>query len=306
MPHKIRGNLSLPVNYPLLSKMDRGETLINFPFRLSYSRLNQNMDIKHRYGNLALVAGGSEGLGAAHARYLAASGLDLVLVARRSEVLEPFAVSLRNTYGVQVDCLTLDLGQPDAAQHIIDQLSGRAIDILVYNPGYSYIGKFEAQPLQLHHDIMQINMITALDLVYYFGNQMLVRGKGAIVLMASLAGFQGTGFIATYAATKAFDQILAESLWYEWKSRGVDVIACCAGATATPNFLNTRPRKQHPLAPKVQKPEDVVRECYAHLGKRPSIIAGRANKIATFFMLRLMSRKSAIRTMGDTTTEMYM
>ncbi len=264
------------------------------------------MDSLQHYGKLALVAGGSEGLGAAHAQYLATAGKDLILVARRSEVLEPFAQSLRNQYGIQVDCIALDLGRSDAAQQIIDRLEGRSIDLFVYNPGYSYIGKFEDQPLALHHEIMQINMLTALDLVYYFGNEMLRKGRGAIVLMASLAGFQGTGFIATYSATKAFDQILAESLWYEWKARGVDVLACCAGATATPNFLNTRPKKQHPLAPKVQKPEDVVRECYAHLGKRPSVIAGRANKIATFFMLRLMSRKAAVTTMGNTTQEMYM
>ena len=72
---------------------------------------------------------------------------------------------------------------------------------------------------------------------------MLARKKGGIVLMLSLAGMQGAGFLSTYAASKAFDLVLAESLWYEWKLRGVDVIACVAGATASPNFLNTKPKE---------------------------------------------------------------
>ena len=123
--------------------------------------------------------------------------------------------------------------------------------------------------------------------------------------MASLAGFQGTPFIATYAATKAFNQILAESLWYEWKNRGIDVIACCAGATSSPNFLNTNPGKQNFFAPKVQTPEAVVAECFKRLGTTPSFITGRANKIASFFMQRMLPRKKAVTIMGDTTKKMY-
>lgn len=262
--------------------------------------------LKEKYGSLALIAGGSEGIGAAYAHYLAAAGFDLVLIARRQSSLEDFAQAMRLQYQVQVDSICMDLAQPDAAQKLATQLDGREIGIMVYNPGLSYIGRFEERPLEVHREIMQTNMLTLLELIHHFGHRMLKRGRGAIICMASLAGFQGTGFIATYAATKAFDQMLAESLWYEWKGRGVDVIACCAGATATPNFLNTRPAKQHFLAPKVQQPEDVVRECFKHLGKRPSFISGRANKWATFFMVRVLSRKKAVQTMGDTTTRMYM
>ncbi len=82
-------------------------------------------------------------------------------------------------------------------------------------------------------------MLTPLDMLHTFGGKMLARGRGGIVLMASLAGFQGSGFLSMYAATKAFNRIMAESLWYEWKDSGVDVIACCAGATSTLNFIET-------------------------------------------------------------------
>ncbi len=263
------------------------------------------MTLKEKYGDLALIAGASEGIGAAYARQLAAEGINLVLIARKKDQLERFALELTTQYGVVVNCIQEDLADPDAANRIMDQIRDEQIDIFIYNAGNSYIGKFEEQTWNVHKEIAFTNMITPMQLTYRIAPGMLERGKGAIIFMASLAGFQGTPFIATYAATKAFDQILAESLWYEWKGRGVDVMACCAGATSTPNFLKTNPGNQHFLAPKVQTPEAVVTECLKRLGKTPSFITGRANKIASFFMRRILSRRKAIVTMGDTTKKMY-
>jgi short-subunit dehydrogenase len=120
-----------------------------------------------------------------------------------------------------------------------------------------------------------------------------------------LAGFQGSGFLAAYGASKAFNRVLAEGLWYEWKDEGVDVIACCAGATSTPGYIATQPEKSSLFAPKVQKPEEVVAECMQKLGKRPSYITGRGNRIASFIMQRVLPRKMAITIMGDTTRKMY-
>ena len=98
---------------------------------------------------------------------------------------------------------------------------------------------------------------------------------------------------------------MAESLWYEWKDSGVDVIACCAGATSTRNFVETKPEKATFLAPAVQTPMEVAKECLAQLGKQPSFIAGRGNRIASFFMQKIFPRKTAITIMGDTTRKMY-
>jgi short-subunit dehydrogenase len=263
------------------------------------------MKLKEKYGNLALIAGASEGIGAAYARQLAAKGINLVLIARKKEQLDRFAAELTNRYGIDVICIQEDLADPDAANRIIDQVREYEINLFIYNAGNSYIGKFEEENWSLHKEIAFTNMLTPMELTHSFAPGMLKRGKGAIIFMASLAGFQGTPFIATYAATKAFDQILAESLWYEWKDRGVDMLACCAGATSSPNFLKTNPGKQHFLAPKVQTPEAVVMECLKQLGKTPSFITGTGNKIASFFMQRILSRKKAVMTMGDTTKKMY-
>ena len=100
---------------------------------------------------------------------------------------------------------------------------------------------------------------------------MVDKRKGAIVLMTSLAGLQGSGYLSVYASTKAFNRILAESLWYEWKNSGVDVIGCCAGATATPGYKNTNPEKSGFFAPQVLEPEEVAKECLRMLEEQTEL-----------------------------------
>jgi uncharacterized protein len=263
------------------------------------------MSLKQKYGSLALVAGASEGIGEAFSRFLAEAGMDLILVARKKEPLDKLADLLRNEFHVNVDCLVCDLSTDDVTQIISEFLTGREISLLVYNAALSYIGPFERHSALEHKKIAVTNMITPMSLVRNYGETMIKRGKGAVILMASLAGFQGSGYLATYASSKAFTRVLAESLWYEWKTKGVDVLACCAGATSTPNFIRTNPEKKSFFAPRVQSPEEVVRECMKRLGKTPSFIAGRGNRIASFFMQKLLPRKMAINIMGDTTKKMY-
>jgi hypothetical protein len=261
--------------------------------------------LKQKYGSLALVAGASEGIGAAFATHLAAAGMDLILIARRLDPLEKFAATLTERYPINIDCISCDLADPQAVQQLQRATDGREINLLVYNAALSYIGPFEKNSIEHHDQIAQANMVTPMNLMQIFGTPMLQKGKGALILMASLAGFQGSGFLAAYAATKAFNRVLAESLWYEWRDRGVDVIACCAGATSTPGFIHTKPEKTSFFAPRVQTPEEVVKECFEQLGKNPSFVTGTGNKLASFIMQRLMPRRLAITIMGDTTRKMY-
>ncbi|MEP7279708.1 MAG: SDR family NAD(P)-dependent oxidoreductase [Bacteroidota bacterium] len=263
------------------------------------------MSLKQKYGPLALVAGASEGIGAAFARHLAEEGMDLVLVARRKEPLDQLASSLTSQYKIKVSCICCDLAADNAAHQLQDELMGKEINLLVYNAALSYIGPFEKNSLEHHKQIAHANVITPMNLLQIMCEPMLKNGRGAFVLMSSLAGFQGSGFLAAYAASKAFNKVLAESLWYEWKNRGVDVIACCAGATATPNFIKTKPEKADFFAPRVQSPEEVAKECFKKLGKQPSFVTGTGNKIASFIMQKLLPRKMAINIMGDTTKKMY-
>lgn len=263
------------------------------------------MNLKQKYGNRALVAGASEGIGAAFATRLAAEGMDLVLIARRYEPLQELSAILENKFKVEVRCIQIDLGNADAALLIEKELDGREISLLVCNAAQSVIGPFVKNSFKDHSVVTQVNMITPLHLIHVFGEKMLAKNRGAIILMTSLAGFQGSGYLSVYAATKAFTRVLGESLWYEWKKSGVDVIACCAGATATPNFKNTSPQKTSFFAPGVMLPEEVVNECFKNLGKKPSFITGRGNRVAAFIMQKILPRKVTVNLMGDNTRKMY-
>jgi uncharacterized protein len=263
------------------------------------------VSFKEKYGPVALVAGASEGLGAAFAHALAARGLDLVLIARRTAPLEATARQIAQQYNVDVLPVACDLAASNATQQIAQTIGAREIGFMVYNAAQSYIGPYLATGLSTHLGIAAVNATTPLAMLHEFGSKMAQRKRGGIVLMASIAGFQGSGYLATYAATKAFNRVLAEGLWYEWKPLGVDIIACCAGATATPNYLNTSPGKASWLEPKPQLPEQVVEECLRRIGTTPSFVSGAGNKWVAFLMQRLFPRKQAIQIMGDGMKKMY-
>lgn len=260
---------------------------------------------KSKYGNTALVAGASEGMGAAFSEALAQRGLDLVLVARRKEPLDLLAEKLRTKYKIDVQTISCDLTLDDATERIQAAIGDCEINFLVYNACLSYIGHYLEADVTEHTNIAQVNMITPIRMLHHFGAKMVAKRRGGVVVMSSLAGLQGSGYLSTYAATKAFDKIIAEGLWYEWKPAGVDVIACCAGATSTPNYINTKPLKTSLFEPKAQKPEEVVEECLQRIGTTPSFISGRSNRFASFIMQKLMPKKLAVNIMGDTTKKMY-
>jgi uncharacterized protein len=261
--------------------------------------------LKKKYGKTALIAGASEGIGAAYAECLAKEGINLLLVARRLELLQEFAGKLQSIYGIKTTCISCDLSDSNAAVSLEKELRDTEINILVYNAALSFIGPYLENSIEEKIKMAQVNMLTPMTLVHLFGEKMITKQKGAIVLMASMAAFQGSGYLSVYGATKAFNRILGESLWYEWKDKGVDVIACCAGATSTPNYLNSNPEKNGIFAPRVLTPGEVAGECLSKLGKQPSWIPGRGNRIASFFMQKFMTRKAAVSIMGGTTKKMY-
>ena len=132
---------------------------------------------------------------------------------------------------------------------------------------------------------------------------MAERGRGGLIVMSSMSGLQGTALVTTYAATKAFDMVLAEGLWAELRERGVDVIACVAGATRTPGFESTNPQDAGSLA-RPMEAEQVVDEALAALSRGPTMIAGRLNR-AVATTLRLVSRRGATRFISQATRRMY-
>jgi short-subunit dehydrogenase len=253
----------------------------------------------NRYGPTALVAGASRGIGAAFARELAGAGLQLVLVARRALPLEELAKELRAAHGVEVRTLTCDLGDEAAADAIAGACGGLEIGLLVYNAAASSVGRFLDTPREDHLRSVHVNARGPMLLAHALGGPMAARGRGGIVLMSSLAAFQGTPLVASYAATKAFNLVLAEGLWSELGKRGVDVLACCAGATLTPGYERKTPsRAARRFAPQPQDPADVAEEALQALGRRPVVVTGLGNRFASFMLRRIASRRLAVAMMG--------
>jgi short-subunit dehydrogenase len=257
-----------------------------------------SLGFRERYGPWGLVAGASEGLGAGFGRELAARGLNVVLLARRADVLAQVAGEIADTHGVEVRHAAVDLADPGALETIEGSTAGLEVGLLVYNAGLSVVGSFLDQPLQSHLAELEVNCRRPLELGYRFGRRMLERGRGGILLMSSLAGSQGSPGIAHYGATKAWNTVFAEGLWWELRRHGIDVLACRAGATRTPGYLGDRADDRGSRFVPEMEPAEVVSEALAALGRQPSVIPGRANRVAAFLLQRLLPRRTAIDVMG--------
>ena len=265
------------------------------------ARGNGTGSFVERYGRFALVAGASSGLGAEFARQLAARGLDLVLLARRAELLAALADELRAAHAVEVRTASVDLGAPALLDGVRAATAGLEVGLVVYNAAHSLIGPFLSQPLADKLRIIDVNCRGPLVLADEFGRAMAARGRGGFIFMASMAAAQGSPLVATYAASKAFDLVLAEGLWDELRASGVDVLACRAGATRTPNYEASQPAGKVPT----MEPAAVVTRALDRLGRAPSVVPGLFNRVGDVVMTRLLSRRAAIRLMGRATRRLY-
>ncbi len=257
-------------------------------------------DFVRRYGPWALVAGASEGLGAAYARALAARGMALILVARREAVLAGLAAELREEAGVEVRLCAGDLSEPSFVEALPAACAGLEVGVMVYNAAHAPVGPFASTSQADLLRAVDVNVRAPLVLMGSFLPPMLARGRGAVVLMTSMAGNQGSPNLAAYAAGKAFIRELAESLWWEARGRNVDVLACIAGAVRTPGYTAAAGKD----APGTLNPEQVVEQALRALGRGPVVIPGRVNRAAAFFMNRVLPRRTAVAIMAGSTADL--
>ncbi len=246
-----------------------------------------------RYGSVGVVAGASEGLGASFAASLAARGLDLVLVARRASVLEGLAAELRAAHHVRVTTVAADLADPAFSEALVRATHGLEVGIGVYNAAASFTGLLLDWPLGDALRVVDVNILGPLRFAHALLPPMRARQRGGLVLMSSLAGFQGAPLLAAYAASKAFNIVLGESLWGELRGDGVDVVTSCPGAIRTPNYATVATAE----APGTLDSRVVAEITLDALGRGPIVVPGGVNKLALFLMRRLMSRRGAVTMM---------
>ncbi len=261
-------------------------------------RMSKTDEFRARYGAWALVAGAGEGIGAAYAEALARRGLHLVLVDRATEPLGSLATRLRQAHGVAVEDIVADLAGDDVVERIAAVAGGKEIGLLVCNAAQSATSEYLDVAVDDHRRSVMVNCLAPALLVRRYGALMRGRRRGGIILMSSLSGFQGGPFLAHYAATKAYNLVLAEGLWEECRAYGVDVLAVCPGATRTPGYLAARPKTASRWSPPEMEPSAVVDEALAALGRAPWVIPGRGNRLGAFLIRRGLSRVQAVKAMG--------
>jgi short-subunit dehydrogenase len=223
--------------------------------------------------------------------------MNLLLVARRAELLEKLADSLRRLFGVEARCLAADLSSADFPGRLGAAVSGLELGLVVYNAAFAPVGDFLGLEPEDLSRVIEVNVRAPLLLLRSLLPAMAARRRGAVVLMSSLAGYQGTPRIATYAASKAFSRILAEGLWFELKDSGIDAIACCAGAIRTPGYASAGGRG----APGARDPAFVAERAIQGLGRGPVAIPGFVNAVAAWAMGRALTRRAAIGLMALST-----
>ncbi len=257
-----------------------------------------------RHGPWAVIAGASEGIGAAFAHQLAAAGIGVVLVSRRQAVLDELAGAVRAaTPGAGVRVVPVDLTADDAAARLADATADLEVGLVVYNAGADTMAvKFLDRTIDQVMHLVKLNVVTVTGLCHHYGGLMRDRGRGGIILLGSMSGLAGTGWVAGYSATKAYDQILAEGLWRELKGNGVDVMALVAGATDTPAHARMGAAVTEEYPP--MDPEDVAREGLAALGDGPVHVAGAANR-AAFAALSPVPRAEVIQMMTHGTQLLF-
>jgi short-subunit dehydrogenase len=255
-------------------------------------------ELLEHYGPCAVIAGASEGIGAAFARTLGEAGFDLVLIARRAAPLSALADELRARHGCNVDTIELDLAAHDLESQLEHIAREREVGLVVYNAALSIVAPFLDTPLADKLRILDVNARGPLIAAHVFGSRMAARGGGGIILLSSLTAFWGSAWVATYGATKAFDLSLGEALAHELGERGVDVLVSCAGATRTPGFVQMMTGRK---APRAMSPASVVRETLGALSRRGAFVPGTANRLVQQVLSRALPRSWAIRVMASQT-----
>ena len=237
----------------------------------------------------ALVTGATSGIGEAFAKALPKE-TDLFLTGRNEARLAELAETLGGA-GRRVETFAADLAGPAGRAAVIERASALPLDLLINNAGLGYLDRVIDNTAEAEREMVEVNCLATVELTRALLPGMLARAEGqgrraGVIVVASAAAFTPLPYLATYAATKAFDLFYAEALAGELAGAPVDVLALCPGGTRTDFFARAGFGRLPPL---MATPEHVAREGLAALGRRPVHVVGAANR-ASVFAGRLLPR----------------
>ena len=235
-----------------------------------------------KYGPWALVTGASEGIGRELALRIAERGLNVVLVARRRELLEDVATEIGERFGRQARVLTADLGKAEEVESVAHQTRDLDIGLLAACAGFGTSGPLVEGSLAAELDMISVNCSAVLGLTHELSRRFVARGKGGIVLMGSIVGFQGVPRAANYAATKAYVQTLAEGLRLELAPHDIDVLSSAPGPVASGFAARADMQMGNALSP-----QQLGDETLDALGRRTTVRPGWLSKVLGYSLATL-------------------
>ena len=243
---------------------------------------------KEQFGPWAIVTGASSGIGKEFARQLAASGLNLVLVARRLSLLEDLGHRLANQFGVQYRAVGVDLTEPGFLDTMEATTEDLDVGLLVSNAGAVTIGEFLWLERGTLDQGVRLNVLAHLSLVRHYSEHLAQRGRGGVLLVSSTVGTHGAPFMADYAAAKAYVLKLGEALHLEFQKQGLHLTVLLPGPTATEGVAASG----FDMPMKLMSVEQCVAEGLAALqANRSTHIAGRMNRIMAALVPGALMRK---------------
>lgn len=249
-------------------------------------------------GTTALITGASSGIGEAFARGLAARHANLILTARSEDKLDRLAKALSEEHGISVHVIPGDLSREDTPLRLYDQVrdKGLSVALLINNAGFGKWGHFLAEDYKTYQEMLRLNVNSLVALTYLFIPEMLKKGNGGVINVASTAAFQPVPYIATYSASKAFVLSFSEALYGEYQKQGLTILALCPGFTST-NFFAEAHADTSGLS--FETPEKVAEAGLNAFSKGQNYhISGTSNYMQSI-LPRILPRRLAIKVVGN-------
>jgi short-subunit dehydrogenase len=246
---------------------------------------------RERFGPWALITGASSGIGKEFARQIAASGINVVLVARRETALIEVGRSIAKDFKVQYRVIVMDLSQEGFIPKLAEHTKELDIGLVVSNAGTGNSGEFLKLDRHLLQETLRLNTMSHLDIAHYFGRNLAERRRGGLILVGAMGAENGVPRMANDGAAKAYVHSLGEALHYEFKPLGVYVTVLAAG------FTNTAVLEKFGFDPKTMPMKPLsVEQCVSEglnglLKNRSRIVPGRLNRIMNAFVPASLARK---------------
>ena len=259
---------------------------------------NKHAAFREKYGPWALITGGSAGIGEAFAWILAERGLNLILVARNQERLEQKAADIQaQNPTIQIRTHQADLSLSGIIEPLLQATADLDIGLVIPNAAMETNGAFLKNNFGDEQRLIQLNILAPAQLAHHYGRLMSQRGHGGILFVSSIAGYSPTPFMANYGASKAYIISLSESLHYELKPKGIDVLVLSPGLTDTPLATNSGIDWAQLYVPHMDSDTTALTAIKA-LGRKSSVIPGFTNSLIVFARKYLLTRTLNLTLIG--------